>query len=556
MGQRQREHDTSGERAWRSVCELHARDRWSSFDRYAESIAWCAAALQEVGVAEIERHAFPADGRTAFADWVMPLAWEVRAAALDLIEPAPRRLAEYGVHPQSLVMWSAPTGPEGVEGELLLLDAPEQVRELDLRGRIVFTPGHPTEIKAAVAAGGGLGIVSDWLKARDLPDERQWINTWSDAPGGWAMHERDSRLWGFTLSPREGARLREEARRSPVRLRVRVDTRLYADEIGTVTGLLRGNSDEEVLLMAHVNEQGANDNAAGAAVVLEAARQLASECAIQPMRRCVRFMLMPESYGTIAWATSNRERLRRTVVTLNVDSGAGAYDSDDSVLEVFANPLCCPNYADAILVDTVRSHYEEQGRREKWRLRRYSLAGDNFFCDPLIAVPHPWLSMGDGGDFWHNSADTPERVDSRSLGDLTAIIARFTRFMATADPATIASTARAARERLPEPDRALLRFPDDPPLLERPFPGPVPRRSRIGALTLDPLPPERWGPIAASPRWWGPQLAAWWWANGTRTTGDIATLIEREIGDRASFDADGFFAWLETVGYVRMERSR
>src|SRR5207248_10670769 len=140
---------------------------------------------------------------------------------------------------------------------------------------------------------------------------------------------------------------------------------------------------------------------------------------------------------------------RRTVVALNVDSGAGAYDNDDSVMEIYANPLCCPNFADAVLLETARAYYEKRGRPDKWRLRRYSLAGDNFFCDPLIGVPHPWLAMGDGGDFWHNSADTPERVDPRSLEDLTAIIQTFGWTMASEDMAGIAVNAPAAADPVP-----------------------------------------------------------------------------------------------------------
>jgi len=537
------------------VTALHALDRWSSFDRYRESSAWCAETLRGAGVSVVERATLPADGRTAFGDWVMPLAWDVASASLETLSGEPRRLADYQRHPQSLVMWSAPTPHDGVDADLLVLKegTPSEVSALDVRGRVVFTPRHPTEIKAAVARAGGLGIVSDWMKARDLPEERQWINTWSDAPGGWAMHERDSRLWGFMLSPREGARLREEARRGPVRLRSRVDSRLYAGELHNVSGVLPGTSDEEVLLTAHINEQGGNDNAAGAATILEVARQLAREWADEPPRRSVRFLLMPECYGTIQWVTANLPRLRRTVAALNVDSGAGAYESEDSVLDIFANPLCRPNFADAVLVETARCTYERMGRPDKWRLRRFGLAGDNFFCDPLIGVSHPWVWMGDGGEFWHNSADTPQRVDPRSLGDLIAIVTNFTRFMATADSAGIASAAHAAREGLAAADREILHFPDDPPVLTAPVLGPVPHRTTPGALTLDRLPPEQWGPIDASPRWWGPLLAAWWWADGRHTVGEIAALVEREFAGRNTLEVAAFFEWLESVGYVRLE---
>src|SRR5262249_43349221 len=219
-----------------------------------------------------------------------------------------------------------------------------------------------------------------------------------------------------------------------------------------VTGAIRGTTDEEVLLMAHVNEQGGNDNATGASAVIEVARvlsQLIAGGVLPAPRRTLRFLLMPESYGTMAYAVRQRERLGRTTVALNVDSGAGAYEHEDSVLEIFANPHCCPNLADAALVAVVKAYYAGEGRADKWRLKRYGLAGDNFFCDPLIGVPHPWLAMGDGGDFWHNTGDVPERVDPRSLRDLCCIVAAFAYFMAAAEPAEIETVSRAPRAALP-----------------------------------------------------------------------------------------------------------
>src|SRR5262245_15209682 len=76
--------ERSGERAWKRVSALHMRDRWSSFDRYAESSQYCAEALREAGL-QVDEVAFPADGHTRFGDWIMPLAWDAREANLSLI---------------------------------------------------------------------------------------------------------------------------------------------------------------------------------------------------------------------------------------------------------------------------------------------------------------------------------------------------------------------------------------------------------------------------------------------------------------------------------------
>jgi hypothetical protein len=507
----------------------------------------------------VERVAFPADGRTRFGDWLMPLAWDASAATLDLVGPRARRLASYRHCPQSLVMWSAPTPSGGMEGELVVLNGgtPAEVERTDVNRRIVFTPGHPTEIKALVADRGGLGLVSDWMRASGLPAERHWVNTWSDSPGGWAMQAHDRRLWSFMLSPDEGRALRAAAVAGPLRLRARVDTRLYAGELHHVTGLLAGVAAEEVLLTAHINEQGANDNAAGAAVALETARLLAAlldHGVLPPLRRGIRFLLMPESYGTIAYAATYPERLARTRAALNLDTGAGDYDSDDAVLDVILNPRCCPNLADGALVALVRAWYHRQGAPERWRLKPYMLAGDNFLGEPRIGVPHPWLWMGDGGDFWHNTADTPERVDPRSLRDLVALAAAYAYLMAQAEPVELAAIAGAARAALAPDRQPLLRLPGDP--APAPVPGAlpdddwVPDRERIGALTLDGVPPDRWGPIAASPRWWGAHLAAWWWVDGHRSLAEIAARIRDELGVSPE-DLTEFFAQLEILGYLR-----
>ena len=71
--------------------------------------------------------------------------------------------------------------------------------------------------------------------------------------------------------------------------------------------------------MAHINEQGGNDNAAGASAVLEAVRTLAGLIAggeLPAPTRAIRVLLMPESYGTIAYAVRERERLSRTRAAL------------------------------------------------------------------------------------------------------------------------------------------------------------------------------------------------------------------------------------------------
>ena len=73
-----------------------------------------------------------------------------------------------------------------------------------------------------------------------------------------------------------------------------------------VTGVLPGESDEEVLLNGHLYEIGANDNASGGGTMLEAMRLMASMP--KPKRR-VRVQFTSECYGTYAFFTARKESL-------------------------------------------------------------------------------------------------------------------------------------------------------------------------------------------------------------------------------------------------------
>ncbi len=543
----------SGERAWGYMSEIYSRDRWSSFDGYRKSAEYCTDMLWLFGIEESETITFPADGETRFGDWIMPLSWEPLAARLEIDVSTDERLTfTLKENPNRLVMWSAPTRPEGVEGKLIPLErgTPDEIERMDMKGCVLLTPSNPASVKPIAARKGALGIISDWIKSKELPDAIQWINTWSDSPGGWAMHKGDSRIWGIMLSPKEGNRLRQLARRYELKARAVVLSELYEGELAYATGRIAGRTrpDEEILLTAHINEQGANDNASGAAALLEGARVLSEMIRsgkLPPPDRSIRFLMMPESYGMMAFTIRNLERLRRSPGAINVDGGAGDYDSDDSNLTIYLNPLCCRSPIDGAIARIAQIFYERIAHKpDKLRFHRYTLAGDNFLCEPLIGVPNPWFEMGDGGDYWHNSEDTPDKVDPRSLKDLAALTAGAAYVLASLERREIERLCGEGLRALPDDLRSFLTMKIPPGR-----PGSGPRRNLVGPLTLDGVPPDRWKVVKSSPRWWGPYLAAWWWADGNRSLNLIGDMLKLEFG-RAPDDLAEFFDFLQEMSFV------
>ena len=106
----------------------------------------------------------------------------------------------------------------------------------------------------------------------DLPDARQYTSFW------WAG-EVQPFGWGFVLSPRQGRALRASlAAGKPVRVQASIRSRFYPGTFEVVEAFIPGTPGaNEILLVSHLchPRPGANDNASGAAALLETAATLA-----------------------------------------------------------------------------------------------------------------------------------------------------------------------------------------------------------------------------------------------------------------------------------------
>ena len=127
-----------------------------------------------------------------------------------------------------------------------------------------------------------------------------------------------------------------------VRMRIRAVSRSGDVEARNVIGEIPGETDEVVIIGAHLDSwdlaQGAIDNGTGSVVVLEAARVLASLG--EKPRRTIRFILfMGEEfglYGSKAYVEKHAAELDRVVFMMNLDmvgspTGLGLGGVDDAV---------------------------------------------------------------------------------------------------------------------------------------------------------------------------------------------------------------------------------
>jgi len=455
--------EVSGERARQYTMRLWRYDRWYTVPMMNRSANEAHTIMMERGFDEAEIVDTPLDGVTRYGTWTNPIGWDVKQATLEVVEPADipaeyRYLCNYLDNPTSLIGWSCPTPPGGLETELVLLERAnrEGLSEIDARGKIILVSSNTGGMKRHLDEFGVPGLVSDQIEGRnsDFINANNWMNTWSDRPGGWLMNAADSKNnFGFSISQKKGNYLRGLLRRGQrVVVRATIDSRYYTDGVFPyVTGCIRGTTDEDVLIAGHLFEWGANDNSTGCASILETLgviNDLIASGRLPRPKRSVRCWLGQELYGSLAYTVHNLERMRNdTIAALCCDTAAENYDSATTGLSLMMSFNNCPSFTDGVFPEIARKYYARYAPNRLWRIRPYSSGIDNFFCEPLIGVPTNAISMNNGGHLHHNSMDTIEKTDPRTLAELTVLNAAYLYYMADAGYPELKVITRLAFDR-------------------------------------------------------------------------------------------------------------
>jgi hypothetical protein len=429
-------NDVAPEQAMRDVRTIWETDRWFTFPKFEETAKNVAEIMRRAGLEEVEIGTPPADGVTQGGFWTMPLAWDVRVGTLEIIEPqvpaGARVLADYQKVPTSLGMWSGPTPPGGVITEVVL--ATGSLQNVDVSGKLVLGQGAS---KTALAKARALGVISETTENRELIDERGWVNSFGD--NGWSFTKGSAPLVSFSITPRGSQLLRELLKRGPVKVRANVDSRYYAGVYPYVTGVIRGTDGpnaEEVLSLGHLFEQGAHDNATGVASIIGAAEtlnRLINDGRLPRPRRTIRVLGMGECYGTMYYLEQNKDRVKRTIAAMCIDSPAGLQSLAGTEHTWILNPHSAKSYVDALALRLAEEYYASVGR--PWMSTEHRSSTDNYLGDPSIGIPTVMPHGGYGVLAHHNSYDTPATVDPKSLRDLIVMNAAYTYFIASAGPA-------------------------------------------------------------------------------------------------------------------------
>lgn len=579
---------------------IYANDRYFTFSLFQATAGVLRDEMISRGLRQAEIVNAPADGVTQAGYWTMPLAWDVKSATLQ-IEGGPI-LADYAQTPASVCMWSGATPPSGITAEIVLVRK-GAAPTTDVRGKFALTEENPAGIKWQLVKGGAIGAINTFTENPGLQDGRQWINAWGD--DGWAFTRRSTPLPCFSITPRQTAHLKQLLAKGPVRAKAAIDARHYSGSYPYVTAILPGTTNEEVLTLGHTSEQGAHDNATGVSATIEAlaALQRLIEAGRLPKpKRSIRVLSMGEMYGSLHYIANNPDRVSRTVAALCLDTPAAAYEISGTEYSFYMNPHVAKDFTDGLILKVAEAYLPKV--RRPWHEKSFATGTDTYMAEPMIGIPTIWAYSGSGVETHHNSEDTPDRVDPRSLRDITIIGAAFLytianageeeaqwlaslsetrgytqilkaaesgpdriRYMLQREEQAVRSVLRLVpRERRGavqaalQPaitrlgafaDLQLQRAVTAAPLRIHPDAASlIVKRKRIGSIPLDDLPHAQWEGYPSG-AWASIPTHALYWCDGKRTLAEVARLTQLELGS-TNFDFVGYFRFLARHGYVEL----
>ena len=385
----------------------------------------------------------------------------------------------------ALCINSFPTPAAGITAPLVDVgrgDRDEDYAGKDVKGAVVLGDADAGQLwRRAVVSRGAIGIVSSSLAPYISPDppgatptpRDQWdILQWGSIP-----YDEARKGFGFKASPRAAARLRAAVRTAGARsaardvvratVRVTIASSFTSNPVRTLVVEFPGAGapDERVVLAAHVQEPGANDNASGVATLAELVVSLWRGIARQHIpapSRTLTVLFLDEISGSREWLKTNAAAVPGVKYMFSLDmTGEDVAKTGGSFLvERYPDP--------GAVWDRPWDPHSEWGRGD---VRAGQLKGD-LINDVHLAVARrvarrtDWVVKSnpyEGGSdhtvfgsagipavldwhftdrYYHTNFDTPDKTSADEMRNVAVAVGATAWFLASADESAALAAAR------------------------------------------------------------------------------------------------------------------
>ena len=408
--------------------------------------------------------------------------WEMREAVLRLDGPDGEVVLSRAQDRVPLSINSFPTPPGGTLARLVDVGPGTEAGHYegrDVAGAVVLANGPIGAVwNQAVKARGAAGVISAQIAAYTQPATTPDVLQWGAIP-----YAADRPSFGFKSTPRATERLRARLAAGAVMVHVTADTVFHRRPVRTLVAEFPGTRwpDDRVVLVAHVQEPGANDNASGTGTLLAAALALQAAIADGTLPRPARTLTLlwgDEIRASDAWIAADRDRVSRVVAMMSLDmTGEDTTKTGGTFLiEKGPDPTAfwerptdphtewgASEVDRALLTGTFLNdlHLAVALRRARdtgWVVRTNPYEGGSDHTSFTKAGVPALLNWHFTDRYYHTNLDTIEKVSADTMGHVAAAVATTAMFLVSADEHDVApleALVTAARDARLESERAL-----------------------------------------------------------------------------------------------------
>lgn len=448
--------EASGTLVKENIAALGRFHRVQASAGFHEAASYIAAKAREYGLQEVKIDSFAADGVTTYNTFRTYFGWEAETGILSEVAPRKIIIADY---PKLRVALADYSNDANVTTELI--DVGGGTSEQDYAGK---------EIKDKIVLAGG-GLMSVHRQAVDERGAAGILSYQQNQTTGWSGDYADNVRWGhlspynlkntfaFMISLRQAREYQSRlARGEKIRLHAVVKARMQPGYLEVVSAIIPGTDPNagEIVFTCHLCHQlpGANDNASGAAAILEDARLLVAliqQGKLPQPRRTIRFIWPPEIAGTMCYFSRYPEIVKRMRAAIHKDMVGGNHQITKAIFHLTQTPASLPSY-----VNDVAAVFGEYVIAGSHRAAKFGDFSDAIFSrdgtkEMLVADFHPFtmgsdhdvyqegsfriptLYMNDWPDvFIHTNNDSPDNIDATKLRRVSVIGASVGYFLASA----------------------------------------------------------------------------------------------------------------------------
>ena len=355
----------------------------------------------------------------------------------------------------------------------------------NVKGAVVLGAAEAGRLwQEAVKARGAIGVISTAIAPYIRPDDPAqfaYPDQWDVLQWGSVPYDETVKAFGFKASLRAASKMRGRLKTAAVKVKVDVQSAFYGGPSRMVVAEIRGSvkPDERIVMAAHIQEPGANDDGSGCGTLYALAIALHKAIAVKALPapgRTLTFIWGDENRATRQWLTSHPDQASGAQYMFSMDmtgedvrktGGAFLIEKQPDPSAVWARPSD-PHTAwgagnvkpeelkGSLLNDVHLAICRRRARDAGWVVKTNPYEGGSDHTEFKNAGVPAVLNWHFTDRFYHTNLDRPDKTSAAEMVNVGVATATSAWFLASAtdedalttvDLIANAASARMALER-------------------------------------------------------------------------------------------------------------